>query len=364
MSSGIEVLGDFPETPGVMSGGPAFQVAIYVIVSMIVLVGIVYLLGKALSNRKLEEWAKNEFLQVFISAAMVGGLFLLMAPGTGLITIAFNSLVPADPIVPSVSLGSIATIDISGCVDAKIPEDTALCYAYDYLGMLSMQILSLMTMIFSVNILLDILSKLSIDIIVVEITPLSGLSSIVQVFQSILQSLLFLGIVVEAERALLQFVNATALTLFLPVGVVLRSFFGTRRLGGALIALAVGTYLVFPLTISLNAVAVNQVATDAFQPLTDLYASVNAINPVTQFSQAGDLLSPETWTGFIEDYQQAASALVDAIAKMPQMMTTVVSLLIVQVVFLPALSIMLTMIAIKELAALFGSEINLSRFEV
>ncbi|MDD5172111.1 MAG: hypothetical protein PHF60_03690 [Candidatus ainarchaeum sp.] len=356
------VLGDFPETPGTMAGGAAFQIAIYVIVSMIVLVGIVYLLGKALSNRKLEEWAKNEFLQVFISAAMVGGLFLLMAPGTGLIIIAFNSLVPTDAFATALSGYS------GGC--SGVSPDTVICYAYAYMGYLAFQIMNLMAGIFTVNIILDILSKISIDVIVVEVTPLSGLSSIVQVFNSILQSLFFLGIMVEVERALLIFVDKVALQMFLPIGVVLRTFFGTRKLGGALMALAVGIYLVFPLTIAMNAMAVTEVTTQAYTDtaasLMNLTSITSSTNPMaeTEGTSSGDTVSTDQWNGVLEKLQSSVSSLTNAAMAIPTLMTTMISLLVVQVVFLPILSIMLTVISIKELANLFGSEINLSRFEV
>ncbi len=366
-----DVLGDFPQTAGAMSGGPAFQVAVYVIVSMIVLVGIVYLLGKALSNRKLEDWSKSEFLQVFISAALVGGLFLLMAPGTGLVVLAFNSLVPAEGFTVMTTLGESHAQDCvaNGGLD-EADRGTPICYATEYLGYLSDQIMNVMVLLFTVNIFLDILSKVAIDVIVVNITPLSGLSSIVQVFNSLLQSLLFLGIMVGVEKALLMFANKTALQIFLPIGVVLRTFFGTRRLGGALIALAVGIYIVFPLTISMNGMVVKDVTTDAyskvFANLTALSGQTTALNPTggSEMSKPGAALSSDSWTAPLEKITGAVGGLIDAVKAIPQLMMTLISLLMVQIVFLPILSIMLTLISIKELAALFGSEINLSRFEV
>jgi hypothetical protein len=356
------MLVDFPTTPGAMAGGPAFAVAVYVIVSMLILVGIAYLIAQVLKNRKLEDWAKGEFLQVFISAALVGGLFLLMAPGTGVLVLAFNTLVPAQPAIPTIA--GLIPVPIDACSSASMTDGTPICFAYVYLGALSAQIISLINIIFSTNIILDILAKVSIDVIIVQVTPLAGLSSIVQVLQSMIQSLLFLGIVVEVERALLIFVNKAALQLFLPIGIVLRTFFGTRRLGGALIALAVGAYLIFPLTIALNAISVNQVAANAFDPLVQLYNSAKSLDPMVEFFDSGAILSAEKWNGFLTNYVQTGKVMVDAIGSLPSIMTTAIALLVVQVVFLPILSVMLTMIAIKELAALFGSEINLSKFEV
>jgi hypothetical protein len=363
MSGEHGLLSEFPEA-GASTGGDAFNIAIYMIVSMVVLVGIAYLLSRLMSNRKLQDWAKTEFIQVMISAALVGGLFFLMAPGSGLIVVAFNSLVPDTPDVPQFSISGIPTVEMSTCGVYGLATDTVICYAHDYLGHLAGQILGLMGIIFSINLILDVLSKLAIDIIVVEIAPLAGLSSIVQVLNSIMQMLLFLGITVQVERALLQFIDSAALTVFLPIGVVLRSFFATRRLGGTLIALAVGLYLVFPLTIALNSVAVKQVEADSLSELGAFLETSKNMNLITYMSGEGDLLSAESWTTYLGNYKDSASSLIDALKSLPSIMMTMVSLLIVQIVFLPILSVMLTIIAIRELALLFGGEINLSRFEV
>ncbi|MFH1221947.1 MAG: hypothetical protein V1492_02580 [Candidatus Micrarchaeota archaeon] len=364
MAGGANVLADFPGA-GEITGGAAFNVAIYAIVSMLMLVGIVYLIGRVFHNRKLEDWSKSEFLQVFVSAAIVGGLVVMLTPGSGLIVQAFKSLVPS----------SLFIMIFSGAVVIPYPvsmtdplcgtmTDTVLCFAFSYLTALEMQIGSLMSVLFLVNFVLDILSKLSIDIIIVQVAPLSGLGSVVQVFNSILQSLLFLGIITGVEMAFLHFINATALTIFLPIGVVLRCFFATRRVGGALMALGIGLYIVFPLTIALNAISIQSMQQSDMAPFVQFVEKVESLNPASTFTAPGDLLSPEKWAGFIGTFASIPSDLINLIGQLPVILFSFVSSLVVQIVFLPVLSIIITVIAIKELAALFGSELNLGRFEV
>lgn len=372
MSGSPDLLSEFPEA-GVTTGGDAFNIAIYLIVSMVVIVGIAYLLAKLMSNRRLEDWAKSEFLQVLVSAALVGGLYFLMAPATGVIIIAFNSLVPDDtveiPMFGSITDGSVTiqTISADGCSaisSGKIPDETVLCYSFNYLGALSSQIGGLIYRMMLINTIMDIISKISIDVIIIEITPLSGISSIVQVFNNMIQSLIFLGMAVNVGIALLYFIAATALNIFLPIGVILRSFFATRRLGGLLIGIAVGLYLVFPLTIALNAIAVESAIPQAFTDFAEFCDSVQALNPVTFFTEEGDLLSSESWTGYLENFETAVGGFVETMSAIPELMMSIISLLVVQIIFLPILSMVLTIIAIKELASLFGSETNMSRFEV
>lgn len=366
MNDTLDLLNQFPQTPGA-TGGDAFLVAFYVMVSMVVLVGIAYVFSRAFKNRLLEDWAKNEFLQVMLSAAIVGGLFFLMAPGTGIIITAFESL------KPDINLQTMAdqsysvsggTIPLTACDGTGLPEDSVICYSYQYLTILETQITNLMAGLFMLNILLDVLSKLSVDLIVVNITPLAGISSVVQIFNSMLQTLLSLGVLAEVEKALLQFINATALTVFLPIGAVLRTFFGTRRLGGALIALAVGMYIIFPLTIALNTVAVSEMDKAAFSDFMDFFNNAKALSPMGDSSANVSMTSPDTWAQYLAEYSYKSASLSKAVTSIPKMVTISLASLVVQVVFLPVLSILLTVLAIKELAGLFGSEINLGKFEV
>lgn len=359
-----DVLADFGTETG------AFDVAIYIIISMIILVGMVQLLARIMRNRRLEEWARDEFIQAIISAAIVGGLFVLMNPGTGVITTAFTTLVPADSVsIVSTMTGVMGTVSANGCSDADgagLADGSVLCYAYNYLSLLRLQIGAMSAFLFVNIAILDVLAKYSIDMIILEITPLAGLSALVDVYKSMLSSLTFLGIILGIEQALLIFINNTALNIFLPVGVVLRCFFATRRLGGALIALSVGLYLVFPLLISLNAISVEQTAASAFEPFIELQNHVDTLNIISggHFESPEDYADSEKWMAYLGTYQDIIEDMGTLIEDIPDHLYSIMAALLVQVILLPILSVMLTIIAIREMANVFGSEVSLSRFEV
>ncbi len=365
--------GQFPAPGGALTGGDAFQVAFYALVSMVVLVGLAHLLARIMNNRKLEEWAKEEFVQVLVSAAIVGGLVALMAPGNGIIIKAFDSLIPQgnDSVIIYVFAMQPTPVTVSSsaqvCIDANVQTGTILCYAYHYLSLLSDQITWTIARSMTLSFFADLFSKISIDIIVVEVTPLSGLSAIVQVLNTTTQTLIFLGITTGVEMALIAFAGAVALNIFLPLGAVLRCFFATRRLGGALIAVAVGAYLIFPLTIALNAVAMKgteDYGKEIYDGVTRANKAVEDLNMFTQFKSPADLVNPQVWTTYLSSFTTYAVVLVDTIKELPSTYMKMISMLVLQVVFLPMISIMLTMLAIKELAGLLGGEINLSKFEV
>ncbi len=360
-----DLLSDFPDA-GSSTGGDAFNIAIYTIVSMAILVGITYLLGKAFNIRKLEDWAKSEFLQVFISAALVGGLFFLMAPGTGLIVMAFDQLAPDDIAVSffDVEQGIREEVITSDGCFGNIPDGSLLCYSSNYLNALFYQVGGLLFKLMIANTVLDIVSKIAIDVVFVEITPLSGAQSIVQVLGTFVQTLVIIEIGLQVIIALLHFIASTALNIFLPVGVVLRSFFLTRRIGGLLIGLAVGLYIVFPMTIAMNAIAVDASITPELVQLGEFFNAVDALNVTNAFTSPGALLDAGTWTNYFSNFGTAVTTFFALIGKIPTLLTSIISLLVVQVFVLPLFSIVLTIIAVKELGAFFGSETNLSRFEV
>jgi hypothetical protein len=179
-----------------------------------------------------------------------------------------------------------------------------------------------------------------------------------------MQSMIFLGVVAGVEMALLVFIGATALNVFLPIGVVLRCFFATRRIGGLLMAVAIGLYIVFPLTIALNAIAMNS-GQDAqlSQDSSNFLALESEVDNISPFSSS-NLSSYDQLTGFATTADAGLGPVLAGVRSVPVLSTDVLSSMVVQLVFLPVLSVMITALAIKELAGLFGSEINLSRFEV
>lgn len=362
MATDAGLLNDFPTSPGIETGGGAFNTAIYAIIIMFVLVGLAYLVSKVLNNRKMEDWSKDEFIQAMISAAIVGGLFLLLAPNTGALFVTFNTLIPKGVSVPVwdgllVNLKPVSA-DYEFCADSF--KGTILCFSYSYLGYLEETVITFSNALLWFNIVIELLASLSFNLILVQITPLAGLSGLAQVTGSILSSLIFLGIIIGVEMALINFISSTALSFFLPIGVVLRCFFATRKVGGLLIAIAVGMYFIFPLTIALNSMSVNNDIEKDFNEISTLFNTTNELNPYNSGKNADEA----EWTSFLGTFGTKLSELKKGIIALPQLWMHLLSSLVVQIIFLPALSILITIISIKELAALFGSEVSLGRFEV
>jgi hypothetical protein len=154
---------------------------------------------------------------------------------------------------------------------------------------------------------------------------------------------------------------------------VLRTFYFTRRLGGAVIAIAIGFFAVFPMTYVMGAqlmdtyasggasvlfasatsaienatVNTQYISTGTFQLTRLVNVSANSIS-FNPFSSVTTLLN-----GFAGIFTTLISAL-----------ENVVTYLTIQVIILPILSMMLTIISIRELARVLGSEISFGRFDI
>ncbi|GEM_PF-5533003 len=105
-----------------------------------------------------------------------------------------------------------------------------------------------------------------------DLHPFGGLEPLLNFAPYLLSSLTILLMSVSVQFYMLKFFEATGLSLFLPLGILMRVIPPTRGFGGALIAIAISMYLVYPLLLSYNFyVLVNNVKIDDVQINSYLY---------------------------------------------------------------------------------------------
>ena len=91
-------------------------------------------------------------------------------------------------------------------------------------------------------------------------SPFYGMSILANLIGTGANFISFALFSVIGQKVLLQFVAETGFRIFLPIGVVLRCFTLTRRLGATIMAFAVGMYIVYPTTLVMNNEIYNSVA--------------------------------------------------------------------------------------------------------
>lgn len=318
-------------------GKTPYDVAVAVVIISIMFAGIAMGIGRAFQNRKIEYWGRDELLQAFINGAIVGGLIGLIA----ILNTTVNSLVPVGPSLVCPGLDPTSAIGFAQC----------------YLSDLGTKIFALSGVLIAANVIVGFITNLGISFIV-TVTPFAGLAPIGSILGMIIESLFVFLLAVQAQSSLLTFISGAALTTFLPVGLILRCFFPTRKLGGALIAMAIGMYVVFPLTFVLDYQSVAAMNVHIQDSQTSLDKFKTDFSYVLGLS-LGDVGAAQTLVNTL-----VGGGIYDVINGLVKTLTIVQADLFIQVIILPILGLIITVISIRELAGIFGSEIGLGGFDV
>jgi hypothetical protein len=193
--------------------------AVIVVTASIVLAGILIGVGRAFGYKKVEHFGINELIQSIINAAIIGSF--------------------------------AAIVTLVSTVAGDIAEKT--CTTGDVISQLSCTLTSLNSDIFilfqEVVKTLSILGyyqALTLDFTAFSITPFTNLAATSNILSAHVLIIQLLMILVQLNVQILSFISNNALALLFPVGLVLRTFFATRKVGGFLVALALGLVLFYP----------------------------------------------------------------------------------------------------------------------
>lgn len=343
-------------------GTYGLNIAIAIITIMLIISGIILGLGYSFDDRRLKEIGKNEIYQAIINSILVGS-FLILFVSQGLITQLVNSL----------TLGSVSNSSNFSC-PAYMTSNLALCFAYNYLvgpqsytyqgntyNSLLITITGLLVALAGLNVILGIIGSISVNLVVVSFSFSSAISPFLNQIQYIIGILTALSIGVVVQSAIITFIALTATTIILPLGLILRTFSPTRKLGGFFIAVSVGTYIVLPLSYLLNVSLINAYTTN-FDTRSINQLTVNASSVEWQITSA-NLHSVQALSLF-SSVSNALSDLLNQLNTLFNSLIYFLSALIVQVFILPAFSLIITAVSIKELAQLLGSDAFFGKFRI
>lgn len=338
-------------------GAYGFSIAILLISIMLSISGIILGLGYALDDRKLKEFGKNEIYQSIINGVLVGGMLLLFVKN-GPIDAVVNSVIP-----PNTTFSC----------PSYMANNSAICFAYAYLagsvvytfmGSAHFSLLSkitfLITVLFMLSTLLGAIASLELNLLIVSLNFSYIVKPLLNEIQYIINLLTATAVSISVQAFLLIFISLTALTIILPLGLILRSFYPTRKLGGFFIAVSIGLYIVFPLSYLFNAVLLNA------------YNSNYNASSITIATSAASSFENESMSVLsIRNNTSGAFSLEGDLAKLSSIVSNALnellyytSSVIMQVFILPIFSLIITGISIKEFSELLGSEAFFGKFRV
>jgi hypothetical protein len=206
---------------------PAIEVWSYIGIAStlaVAIISVLYMLGKILSKSELEGLAKNELTQLFIA------------------------LVIAISIVGLASISCKITKSIISDVFGVFGDGNQFTASTRYLSILIYKKgLPTIQQLWTSGFILEVLSSSELTLAKTKIKGsfLAPFSKIVNAFMFIVP--IFLASL-NAQLFIIQLSEAFAITLILPLGMILRTIPSLRKGGSFLMALAFGLYFVFPMT--------------------------------------------------------------------------------------------------------------------
>ncbi len=335
--------------------GYGLEIAIAIIAIMMAIGGIAIGLGFAFNNNKLKEFGKEELFQSVINGALVGGFVVLFLP-SGLIT----------SIVNAITLSNSTSISCQGFMS----QNYAICFAYNYLsgsgytlngvyhGSINSQSINLMLGFLTVNTILGIVSGLSISLPIVSISFSSVIGPLLSQAQFFVKAFTTISISALVQSSLLIFIATSAITVILPAGLILRTFYPTRKVGGFLIAASIGLYVILPMSYVLNANIIGAYNTNVDN------STINQISSSAS-TVKGQILSSnsKTQTSFINSIIDTLGSIASMFSSIVNSVISLIAYFIVAAFILPSFSIVLTIISIKELSSILGAEVSFGLFD-
>jgi len=308
------------------------DLAIIVVTISILLSGIAIGLGRGFGYKKIESFGVEELFQSIVNGAIIGALAIIIELIKGISASLVETECSTGDAIAEVSC---VLTDVNNGVFSLLQETVKAMNIVGYYQSLSLNFGSF------------------------SIQPFVNLESILEILTSQANSLEFLLVLTALNINILNFFAENALLLLFPIGLVLRSFFATRRLGGFLIAVAIGAYVLYPAFILIFPVPDYEinVAKASIQNFTtnENYAPWPIIDLNDNNAIASKIDNMSMWSNATEPVDLSGDLTV-----VTQANSNAISKITMYSVFAPIFSLIVTIVFIKELTNILGGEIGLS----
>lgn len=295
-----------------------------VVALSIVISGLLIGIGRAIGAVKLEYFGREELIQAIINAALVGAYATITITATEI----------SKELVTGSACGGSDAMDNLKCVYSGISD----------------QLYNILTQTVGISHIASYYQSIVLNFSTVTVQPLANLSSLSLILNTqafIIQQLLLIS---ETHIQLLAFFGPQLLTFFFPLGLLFRAFFSTRKLGGFLIAISIGLYLLYP---SLVLVFPQPSFNDTEMFLDNVtnntaYTTIPLVDLNDNYAVAGKL---DNMTNISSGTDLTGSLILSA-----QKVNEATSASIIFIVLAPIFALIVTIVFIKEVTDIFGGE--------
>lgn len=232
-----------------LGGNGWLSIASLAVLIMFFAVSLAYMVAYAFNLMDLKRWAKTELQQAFASVVLIALLFSVTVAEDGVTTSSYGvdyiqGLVESSAagiVAPGVSGGKVSPFDVAYAQLRAMLDCTKSRYAEIHRDVM------LIEMFFTMQFKLTFPSSFTLDLgSIIKMAMIPMWQSMNQAYYEA-NNLVWLGLATYFQLNFLAWVETSAFTVFLPLGLVLRILPFTRGAGAVLMAIAIGLYLVYPM---------------------------------------------------------------------------------------------------------------------
>ncbi|MEM3408025.1 MAG: hypothetical protein QW054_00265 [Candidatus Micrarchaeia archaeon] len=239
-------------------GGISPWVSISVIVLLISLLGVAifYMIAYAFQSDQYKRIAFAELMQVLASFLLIAFLFGFEIFETDMLTRLEKTSGAITSALVLQSQGASPNIALSGNVYIN-PFDVSYAFLRNMITCVQNKLKTTyenskaIQTIINLNIDVQVITPGKVKFSVPNPLAFTSLSETAAKYEFQASELTWLMIFLYAQIAVLKFIETSMFTVFLPIGLILRAFPPTRGAGAVLVAIAIGFYLIYPLTFTL-----------------------------------------------------------------------------------------------------------------
>lgn len=200
------------------------------------LAAIMVMVSRLFGVPSLEQWAKAEMVFSLSTLFLVAFLIVTVEAVEPFLT---GIVIQATDYNYAQATGTALRVEAP-------PNATLMDYAIAYMTSMTSCMKGLFTFLMKLNFPLELVSSFQVDSFMFDIVTGWAFKGPVQTIRNISNYITFTLFIYYLFIHIMRFVNATALTIFLPLGIVLRQFPPTRGAGAFVLAFTIGFYFIFP----------------------------------------------------------------------------------------------------------------------
>lgn len=308
------------------------------LVGIVLLLGLIalfcatlaYMLGTAFNLQVLKNWAKSEFMQIIVT-------FLLMS----CILVAYGHIWN---IMINVVSGIYKSTQPQLANPSSYYEPFSFAQAYIKQTLLDCE-KAVYRVVYDINFYYRLFSRLGVDAIGAD--PVGGWYTSIYTgfFEYVAGHINYLLLLNYIQIRFLSIIKYV-MPLLLEAGLVLRIFPISRGAGGLLIAIAIGFYVVYPVSISILMVLLpspDNAFCTGFRP-----------PPLLDLSDGGVI----TNQGDLHEVAYNIKASSNEISSIISKLENFLAVFYIQGMFLPLVSLIITFTFIRQTGSLFGADLN------